>query len=190
MLSSIHPLGERARSNRWWLTVGAFTVAAASAGALLGTGSTWLGSLVGGGVESPVAVAAVLVVAAVADLARVPVPWLHRQVNERWIGAYRGWVYGAAFGAQLGIGFSTYVVTWAVPALVVMLAMVADPGPGLMAGIVFGLGRSIPLLAAGWIDRPSRLGRFHQGMARIGRPVHVAAAVGVLLAGSLLGATA
>lgn len=190
MLSSIHPLGERARSNRWWLTVGAFTAAAVAAGALLGTGAAWLGSFVGGGVENTFAVAAVVVVAAVADLARVPIPWLHRQVNERWIGAYRGWVYGAAFGAQLGVGFSTYVVTWAVPALVIVLAMLADPGVGLATGIVFGLGRSIPLWAAGWIDRPSRLGRFHQGMARIGRPVHVAAAVGVLLAGSMLGASA
>lgn len=180
MLSSIHPLGERARSNRWWLTVSAFTAGSVMAGAVLGATSAMIGSLLWDGQPSPVWVMGTLVAAGAADLLRVPVPWLHRQVNERWIGTYRGWVYGLGFGIQLGIGLSTYVVTWAVPALIVTLALAAEPGLGVVAGALFGLGRAIPLLAAGWIDRPSRLGSFHRTMATVGPRAHIVAALGLL----------
>ncbi len=186
MLSSIHPLGERARSNRWWVTVTAFTVGSMTSGAVLGTTSALVGSVLATR-PSPVWVAAVVVAAGVADLAAVPVPWLHRQVNERWIGTFRGWVYGISFGAQLGIGFATYVVTWAVPALVVALALMGDPIVGAIAGMLFGGGRAIPLLAAGWIDRPSRLGRFHETMARLTTPARLTAAVALLAGGSVIG---
>jgi hypothetical protein len=185
MLSSIHPLGERARSNRWWVTVAAFTVGSTTAGALLGAGSAVVGAALPV-TPSPGWVAAVIAVAGVADLAGIPVPWLRRQVNERWIGAFRGWVYGVAFGAQLGIGLSTYVVTWAVPALVVALGLIGDPMVGLIAGLLFGVGRSLPLLAAGWIDRPSRLGRFHEAMAGLATPARFTAAVALLAGGSMI----
>src|SRR2546430_8126247 len=36
MLASIHPLGERVRRNRWWLTAGVHVLASALAGALAG----------------------------------------------------------------------------------------------------------------------------------------------------------
>jgi hypothetical protein len=180
MLSSIHPLGERARSNRWWVTVTAFTMAAMAAGAALGAAASAVGGAVITAPLSPVWPVMVLVAAGVADLFGVPVPWFHRQVNERWIGTYRGWVYGAGFGAQLGVGLSTFVVTWAVPALIIVLGMVGDVFTGIIAGVAFGFGRSIPLLTAGWIDRPSRLGRFHSSMAALGRPAHLTAAVSLL----------
>ena len=44
---------------------------------------------------------------------RVPGP--RRQVDENWLATYRGWVYGAGFGAQLGVAFATIVTasaTW------------------------------------------------------------------------------
>jgi hypothetical protein len=189
MLSSIHPLGERARSNRWWVTVTAFAVGSMTAGALLGTGSALLGTSFPSA-PSPLWIAAVVAAAGLADLAGIPVPWLHRQVNERWIGSFRGWVYGVSFGAQLGSGFSTYVVTWAVPALVVALALIGDPMVGLVAGLLFGAGRALPLLAAGWIDRPSRLGRFHQAMATLATPARVTGAVALLAGGTVIGLAA
>src|SRR2546423_1740210 len=39
MLASIHPLGERVRGNRWWLTAAAHIAASALAGALAGAGA-------------------------------------------------------------------------------------------------------------------------------------------------------
>ena len=43
---------------------------------------------------------------------RLPGP--RRQVDERWLHRYRGWVYGAGFGVQLGLGVATVVTTSAV----------------------------------------------------------------------------
>jgi hypothetical protein len=181
MLSSIHPLGERARANRWGVTVAAFAAGATGAGALLGL----LAALVGAATrlsESPVGVPVVVLgVAALLEVAGVPVPTPHRQVNERWIGTYRGWVYGIAFGAQLGAGFATYVVTWAVPALVLTIAWLGDPTLGTAVGAVFGIGRTLPVLAAGWIDRPDRLSTFNRGLAGVARSAHVTGAASLIL---------
>ena len=51
---------------------------------------------------------AVAALAAIAlDARRLRVPGPNRQVNERWLDEYRGWVYGLGFGAQLGLGITT-----------------------------------------------------------------------------------
>ena len=92
MLSSIHPLGERARSNRWATTITAFTLGSLLGGLALTAVASHVGVLAGFRVEAPW-VLIPLAVAALADLIGIPVTSPHRQVNERWIGTYRGWVY-------------------------------------------------------------------------------------------------
>ncbi|MDH4117632.1 MAG: hypothetical protein OEX04_12245 [Acidimicrobiia bacterium] len=187
MLSSIHPLGERARSNRWATTITAFALGSLVGGLALTAVASQVGVLVGFRVASPW-VLIPLAVAAIADLIGIPVTSPHRQVNERWIGTYRGWVYGFGFGIQLGIGFATYVVTWTLPGLVATLVLAGQPGLGLAAGVAFGLGRAVPLVAAGWIDRPERLNRFHMKVADLGRIARfVNAAAVVVVAGLAMG---
>jgi MFS family permease len=185
MLTSIHPLGERARHNRWGLTVAAFVVAAIGTGAVLGAVLGWMGSLLPGGTwRWPVAAGAVAG-AGIADLLRVRPPGPRRQVNEDWIGTYRGWVYGGGFGAQLGAGFVTYVVTWGVWAVLALMILVGDPLGGALIGVAFGLGRSVFPLAAGRIDRPSRLTEFSRRMAELAGPVARVTGTGlVLMAGA------
>jgi hypothetical protein len=173
MLSSIHPLGERARSNSWGVTVAAFAVGATGAGAALGMLAATVGTATGLSATPVLLPAMALSIAAVFELTRLPVPTPHRQVNERWIGTYRGFVYGLGFGAQLGAGFATYVVTWAVPALVLTIAWLGDPALGAVIGAVFGFGRSVPVLAAGWIDRPARLSQFNRRLTGAARAAHV-----------------
>jgi hypothetical protein len=190
MLSSIHPLGERARHNRWGLTVTSFTLAATVTGAMAGATLGWAGSLVFGEADPVallVATATLALIAGVLDLARVRPPGPERQVNEAWIGHYRGWVYGGTFGAQLGIGLVTFVVTWGVFATLGAELLSASPVAGAVIGAVFGVGRSLALLLAGRIDRPSRLTTFHRRMAEFGPWVHRAtgatlASVGILVA--------
>ncbi len=173
MLTSIHPLGERARNNRWWLTVAAFTVgsvaAAAGVGAVLGGIGTLL--LPDAALGSSVTIGAVVIVAAMLDLAGLRAPGPRRQVNERWIGTFRGWVYGGAFGAQLGAGLATFVVTWLVYATLVAELLSGSLSAGAIIGAAFGIGRSLPVIAAKWIDRPSRLVNVSAAMARLARPV-------------------
>jgi len=135
-------------------------------------------------VVAGVAIGSTLMVAALLEFARVPVPSSHRQVNERWIGAYRSWVYGGGFGLQLGTGFLTHVVTWAVPAVFLAELLLANPGTGALVGAAFGGGRWLLLGAAGWIDRPSRLSRFTATLARWAAPASWAVPVVLLGLGS------
>jgi hypothetical protein len=180
MLSSIHPLGERARHNRWVITVTAYTLAAVAAGAAMGGGLGWVGSgLPFGEAERRWGWGAVALAAGLLDLGRVRPPGPARQVNERWIGEYRGWVYGAGFGAQLGMGAVTFVVTWGIYAVYVIELLSGSAAAGAVIGAVFGGGRALAPLAAGWIDRPTRLTAFHRLMGRLGPPVRTA--TGVLL---------
>ena len=189
MLSSIHPLGERGRNNRWWLTVSAFTVASTLTGAAVGAALGGAGSLLLGGVAASallVATATAALIGGALDMARIDPPGLKRQVNETWIGHYRGWVYGGAFGAQLGAGLATYVVTWLVYATLLSEFLTANPASGALVGAVFGVGRSAALILAAFIDRPSRLSVFHRRMHQLGAGVHRSAASGAALLGLVL----
>ncbi len=194
MLSSIHPLGERARNNRWGLTVAAFTLGAVVSGATVGLVLGAVGSVLFP-VDPSVLVAGTAIVALVAgilDLSGLRPPGPARQVNENWIGAFRGWVYGGGFGVELGLGMLTYVVTWGIYAVFLASVFTTSPLSGALVGATFGLGRSLSLIAAGFVDRPSRLTLFNRRIAQAGpmvrRGTEVTFAIlgAVVLAGGLL----
>jgi sulfite exporter TauE/SafE len=184
MLSSIHPLGERARGNRWPVTITVFTAGSVLGGAAVGSILGGIGSLF-----APRTDIALLIVGALAliagglDLLGIRAPGPARQVNERWIGTLRGSVYGFGFGLQLGSGVSTFIVTWSVWVMLAAELLSGSVVTGAVVGAVFGLGRAVAPLAAGWIDRPSRLTRFHTILARLAQPVHVTAGFAVVLIG-------
>jgi hypothetical protein len=98
-----------------------------------------------------------------------------RQVNETWIGSFRGWVYGGAFGLELGLGVFTYVVTWGVHATFLAALLTSSPLAGALVGATFGIGRSLSVLAAGYVDRPSRLVAFNRALAKAGPIVRTGA---------------
>ncbi len=188
MLSSIHPLGERTRNNNWTLTVGAYVVGSALGGTALGALAGALGwplvALLGFDVRVIIVVIAA-VAGLVVELARKgqPLPSWHRQVNEDWLGTYRGWVYGLGFGLQLGLGVVTYITTVAVY-VTIITAMLAGPLLGsVFIGLVFGLTRGLLILAGRGIDHPDRLRQFHRELAEQAAPVR-------LFAGGSLGLAA
>lgn len=170
MLSSITPVGESARGQRWTVTVIAHAVGAALGGAVLGSAVGVLGGLstLAAGPLPPSVVLAVLsaVAAGAAVIERGPlavsVPTWHRQVDERWLDSYRGWVYGAGFGAQLGFGVVTIVPTWATPAMLVAMGLSASPVNGALIGVTYGLMRALPVLGTFRLTEPDRLWRFHE----------------------------
>ena len=164
------------------------TVASTIVGALVGGALGWAGSLLFGSVEQGLLLFGTAVLALLAgafDTARVRPPGPERQVNEAWIGHYRGWVYGGAFGAELGVGVLTFVVTWGVFATYGGELLSGSGWRGAVIGGVFGFGRSLALLLARRIDRPSSLSEFHRRMADLGLPVRRGAALSLAAAGIL-----
>src|SRR5437660_10126293 len=167
MLASIHPLGERVRRNRWWLTAAAHVVASAAGGALAGAAlgglaQLTLGRLLRGAPGVVLVIAICALAAAVEGSGRRP-PWpVRRQVDDGWLPRYRGWVYGAGFGFQLGLGVVTIVTTAAVPAAWLLALATASPVAGAAVGLAFGLSRGLPVLANAGVDTPGRLWSFQR----------------------------
>jgi hypothetical protein len=195
MLASITPLGERGRGSRWAVTVvafaGAATVAGAALGALLGAvGRITLSGTVGA--EGRLAALAVLLAGAVAlDLGSRRVPGPRRQVNERWLDEYRGWVYGSGYGGQLGVGFTTVVMSAATYVAVAAAFLSGRAGEGALVMGCYGAIRGVTPLLGARVSTPIALLRLHHALGRWHAPVRLAgvtallASLGVALVGVL-----
>ena len=153
MLTSISPLGERARGNRWAATVTVYVIGSALGGLTIGALLGALGSLLP---QSLVAAGAVCAIAALADLLH-RLPKLRRQVDEDWLSRYRGWVYGLGYGFQLGLGVVTIVTSAATYAAVALCLLSGSVGAGAAIGGCFGFVRALPLLQLRDADSPERL---------------------------------
>src|SRR5438477_8543571 len=160
MLASITPLGERARGNRWTTTAMLFIVASIAAGAALGAMFGLLGSItlahVGIGWRLGL-LSTALALGVVWELGRGTVPGPRRQVNERWLDQYRRWIYASGFGAQLGVGVVTIVVTSAVYGVWVATLASARPAAGAAIGAAAGVMRGATLLAGARTTTPQQL---------------------------------
>jgi MFS family permease len=187
MLASITPLGERARGSRWGLTIAFYVASATIAGAAAGALAGALGSLVWSGDEALDARAALLAGALAAGFALDlggRLPTLRRQVNEDWLREYRGWVYGAGFGGQLGLGVTTIVTTSLVYATLLAAFLSGGAVPGAAIGAAFGLARGATLLVGASVRQPADLARLHRRIDRW----RAAVRAGTLAAQVLLGA--
>jgi hypothetical protein len=160
MLTSITPLGERSRGFSWPVTVAAFAIGAIATAVAAGAALGALGSLLPLGPDARAALAIAVLVAALAFDApgrRLRLPSSRRQVNEDWLGRYRGWVYGLAFGAQLGAGVVTIVTSAAVYATWLLAFASGSAAVGAAIGAAFGAVRALSLLAARKVKQPSGL---------------------------------
>ncbi len=174
MLASITPLGERARRSNWIITTCFYLAGSVLAGAGVGglLGLLGMAAFGGVGVGVRLAVVAGALAAGLAwELVRGTVPGPRRQVNEQWLDLYRGWVYGLGFGAQLGAGVTTIVVSSAVYAVWLAALASARPLTGLLIGACAGLLRGATVLAGARVSTPQRLVAFHQRLGGLQRPV-------------------
>jgi hypothetical protein len=180
MLASITPLGERGRHSNWRVTVIAFligaTAAAVGAGAALGA----LGSAMLPGHARLAVLLAAIGVAVGLDAVPRAVPGPRRQVDERWLERYRGWVYGAGYGAQLGVGVTTIVSSAATYVALLAAFLTASAPAGAVVLGCFGLVRGLTPLAAAGVNSPRQLLEFHRALVRWRTPVRWGA-VGMLL---------
>ena len=193
MLTSISPLGERARGNRWSLTVLWLGLGAVAGGAAIGAALGALGQASVAAVSDAtrlVLLAVACAAAAVWDLSGRRFPG-RRQVNEDWLVAYRSWVYGAGFGLQLGSAVATVVNTALVPLFMLAALLAGDMTVGLVIGAAFGATRAASLVLGRRVRTPDDLRHLHcrldQHADRIRRAgAAVAAALGGAAAASLL----
>jgi hypothetical protein len=111
-------------------------------------------------------------------------PFFRRQVNEDWLLRYRSWVYGSGFGWQIGVGIATYVMTAAVPLVVILGALSASPWAALGIGMVFGLARGLAVLLGAPVRTLPALYSFHRRFDAAAEPVRQAV-IGVQLAVAL-----
>lgn len=196
MLSSISPLGERARASRWWVTTTAYVLGSLVGGLALGG----LFGLLGSALPSPWRsspwvlglVAVLLLVGLALDLkvGGLALPSWRRQVDEQWLTRYRGWVYGVGFGAQLGFGLVTIITSSTTYAVVLLAALSGSPAAGLLIGGVFGLVRAMPsVLMAGVRDRAA-LHRIFSTVEKWAKPADAIARVALAAGAVALGVAA
>jgi len=188
MLSSIHPLGERARNMRWGLTAGAYILGSIAGGALFGALLGSAGRLVHGVAGTTPAIAGLsLAVAALAGagldlgVGGLSIPTIRRQVNEDWLHRYRGWVYGWGFGFQLGLGVVTIVTTATIYVTFAAAFLVGVAGSavgGAVIGAVFGAARSAPILLVARVSGSEQLRSTHRRL-QAAAPVWRVVTIGV-----------
>jgi hypothetical protein len=178
MLASITPLGERGRRSNWGMTCSGHMLGSLLGGASVGTLAGLVGWLAVDGVPARVRVAAMAAALAIGlayELARGGVPGPRRQVDKRWLNRYRGWVYGLGYGAQLGAGVTTVVVSSATYGVPLAAFLSARPATGGAIGAIAGSLRGATVFATARVATPERLVAFHARMRITERPVRAAA---------------
>ena len=123
---------------------GALAGAVLTFGALAGLGGLFHGA---GGRAAYLVAAAIALVAAFAEARGVPiVPQIRRQLPEHWRRVMPMPVAAALYGVLLGLGLTTFVLSFGVWALAGVSLAVGDLGAALAIGIGFGLGRAVPIV--------------------------------------------
>jgi len=150
MIETIGPIGH---------TGGQPTTLAACAtflpGALVGAVFTFGGiSLIGAAIPGEAGWVSYTVAGVVALLAAIAEargkrisPQIRRQLPEHWRRIMPMPVAAALYGVLLGLGFTTFVLTFGVWALAGISLALGEPLAGLAIGIGFGVGRAIPIVA-------------------------------------------
>jgi hypothetical protein len=196
MIETIGPAGHTGGRPTTAAACVTFTIGAL-AGALFTFGLlAALGELThGAGGDLAYAAAVVLAVtAAIAELRGTAImPQVRRQLPEHWRRALPMPLAAGLYGILLGLGFTTFVLTFGVFALAGIVFAVGEPSVGLVVGLGFGVGRALPIvLAAPIADRPLGI-RITELMAErpaIYRGFRFGDGVALLVAAAVLVATA
>ena len=196
MLSSITPMTEAGRGNRFDVTASWFVVGSVVGGLSLGllTAGAAIGiDVLGLSVTTRVAVGAALAAATAAidfGVFGIELPIFKRQVNDAWLRRYRAWAYGAGFGWQIGFGVATYIMTAGVFLTIGLAALTASPWLALLITGTFGLVRGSAVFIGRPATSPAALGRVHERLDRAAPAARSTAAGVQVLAAAIFAALA
>ncbi len=169
MIETIGPVGHSGGRATTIAACITFTLGALAGGVATFAALSAAGSVFAGGDVAYAVAAAVAVIAAVAEVRGAPIlPQVRRQLPEHWRRALPMPLAAAGYGVLLGLGFTTFVLTFGVFALAGVAAAVGDVGLGVAMGLAFGVGRALPIaIVAPIADRDAGI-RITETMA--GRP--------------------
>ena len=195
MIETIGPVGHTSGRATTICACVTFTLGALAGGTLTFGSLALAGSLAHGADHKTAygVAAAVAIVAALAELRGTTIaPQVRRQLPEHWRRLMPMPVAAGLYGVLLGLGFTTFVLTFGVFALAGIAFAVGEPALGVLLGLAFGVGRALPVAVIAPIadreigirvtelmaGRPSILRGF-----RLGDGVALAAAAAALLLG-------
>jgi hypothetical protein len=167
MVETLAPQGYAGRLRVTLAACATFAAGALAGGAATFGGLALLGEALGAGGPAALAVAAAVALAAAAGEARGEriVPQVRRQVPESWRRRLPVPLAAGLYGVLLGLGFTTFILTFAVWALAGVSVAVGDPGLGLAIGLAFGAGRLLPVVVLAPAAATARGAAFHAAMA-------------------------
>jgi len=148
MVDTLAPNGHARRLRTSLAACATFALGALAGGALTFGGLALLGAALGAGGPAAAGAAAVGAIAAAAAEARGLriVPQIRRQVPESWRRRLPVALAAAGYGVLLGLGFTTFVLSFAVWALAGASIALGSPALGLAIGLAFGAGRALPVV--------------------------------------------
>ena len=135
--SMVETLAPSGYAGRMRVTVVACTTFAAGAlvgGAITFGGLAYLGDALGAAAPAVAAVIAIAAAALEARGARI-MPQVRRQVPESWRRVLPVPLAAGLYGVLLGLGFTTFILTFAVWALAGVSVALGDPMLGLLVGL-------------------------------------------------------
>jgi len=167
MVETLAPAGYAGRLRTTLVACVTFTAGALAGGVVTFGGLGLLGEWLGAGGTGAVAVAAVIAVAAAIGEARGTriVPQVRRQVPESWRRVLPVPLAAGLYGVLLGLGFTTFILTFAVWALAAVSVALGDPALGAVLGLAFGAGRALPVIALAPVAESDRGNAAHAAMA-------------------------
>jgi hypothetical protein len=160
MVETLAPQGYAGRMRVTAAACATFAVGALAGGAITFGGLALLGQALGA--SAPFVAAAVALAAAIGEArgTRI-VPQVRRQVPESWRRRMPVPLAAGLYGVLLGLGFTTFILTFAVWALAGVSVALGDPALGLAIGLAFGAGRLLLVV----VLAPAGGGRLHAAMA-------------------------
>jgi hypothetical protein len=163
MVETLAPQGYAGRMRVTLAACATFAAGALAGGAITFGGLALLGQALGAGGSVALAVAAAVALAAAIGEARGAriVPQVRRQVPESWRRRMPVPLAAGLYGVLLGLGFTTFILTFAVWALAGACIAIGDPALGLAVGLAFGAGRLLPVV----VLAPVGGGALHAAMA-------------------------
>jgi hypothetical protein len=147
MVETLAPHGYARRLRTSLAACVAFAAGALTGGVVTFGGLALAGAALGAGGPAALGAAAVVAVAAGAAEARGLriAPQIRRQVPEAWRRVLPVPLAAAGYGVLLGLGFTTFVLSFAVWALAGTSIALGDPALGIGIGLAFGAGRALPV---------------------------------------------